>query len=85
MRPRVRPFDLEAVRELSENLAANPPVTAIYASHSVPWGKTFRQYLTDGRLIVWVNRGEVAEIPPAISFRDAGALIAMLGIPIYNR
>lgn len=53
----------EEIRELCDNLAWAPPITAIYAHHSVPWGRRFTQYDTMGRKIVWVNRGELAELP----------------------
>ena len=31
----------------------------IVAHHGVPWGRTFRQWDTAGRLVVWVNRGQL--------------------------
>lgn len=79
-------MDWAQIKEFSDNLAANPPVTAFYASHSVPYGRHFAQYLTDGRKIVWVNRGEVADIAPPVSLPHVrwGALTGVLGIPIFN-
>lgn len=78
-------MDLAEVRELTDNVRANPPIWAIFAHHSVPWGRRYRQHMTDGRLIVWVNRGEIAELPPAkiVAGMD-GALTGVLGIPVYN-
>lgn len=39
----------------------------IMASHSVPWPKTYRQWRSDGRLILCVNRGAIHDLP----IRDA--------------
>lgn len=35
----------------------------IYAHHSVPRSKTYRQWRSDGRLILWVNRGAIHDLP----------------------
>lgn len=61
------------------------PVSAFMAHHAVPYGRTFRQWRTDGRLIVWVNRGQVEDLPRASgepSVLTRGALYN--GIPIVN-
>lgn len=37
------------------------PVPNLRGSHSVPYGSYFRQWMTDGSLVVWVNRGEAID------------------------
>lgn len=59
-----------------------PPRPMAYcASHSVPYGRVFRQWRTDGRMIAWVNRGEVADMERR---RALDPFVAVLGTPIYN-
>lgn len=82
---------LASFREAQERLAALPPRPRCFmASHSVPYGRVFRQWNTRGDLLVWVNRGEIADparrkdrseygiAPNAI---DTAALMA---IPVVN-
>lgn len=40
-----------------------PQPRCLMAHDDVPRGQVFRQWNTRGDLIVWVNRGEVAELP----------------------
>lgn len=40
-----------------------PRPHCVIASHAVPYGRIFRQWDTRGRLLIWANRGEVADIP----------------------
>jgi len=45
-------------------VAALPPRPHCFmAHHSVPYGRVYSQWDTRGRLLVWVNRGEIADIP----------------------
>jgi hypothetical protein len=40
-------------------------MTSIYcfmAHHSVPYGRIFKQWDARGRLLVWVNRGEIEDL-----------------------
>lgn len=66
------------------------PVSAILASHAVPYGKVFRQWFTDGKLRVWVNRGELEDLPRAEHgieiFNDAllPVVPSWSGLPIHN-
>lgn len=64
---------------------------ALMAHHSVPYGRSYRQWRTDGRLIVWVNRGMVAEFtlrPPRLEVDGSLSLArgyeALVGIPVIN-
>lgn len=45
--------------------AAPPPIHRIMASHAVPYGRAFKQWDTNGRLLVWANRGEIVDLPRA--------------------
>jgi hypothetical protein len=61
----------------------------ILAHHSVPWGKYHRQWMTNGQLYIWVNRGEVADLPIRRVKPDTGPwddlrVSLYTGIPIYN-
>lgn len=60
----------DAVNEITkayELVKELPPLPwAIYASYSVPWHKTYRQWRSDGKLIVWVNRHAVESLPPRV-------------------
>lgn len=40
-----------------------PRPHCVIASHAVPYGRIFRQWDTRGRLLIWANRGEFADIP----------------------
>jgi hypothetical protein len=35
----------------------------IMASHSVPYGRVYRQWDAKGRLLLWVNRGAIHDLP----------------------
>lgn len=51
------------MRRVSEMVAALPPRPKCFmAHHSVPYGRVYRQWNTKGELLVWVNRGEVADM-----------------------
>lgn len=82
----------EALRTMQDRLASLPPRPWCFmASHSVPYGRVYRQWDTRGRLLVWVNRGEVADMPLhraadpnralAPSFYDSAILT---GIPVVT-
>ena len=51
------------MRRVSEMVAALPPQPKCFmAHHAVPYGQLYRQWNTKGELLVWVNRGEVADL-----------------------
>lgn len=78
------------LRAMFAQVAALPPAPReIRASHLVPYGRAYRQWLTDGSLIVWVNRGEIADLPHAKAYGIEVALSTLappwlFGIPVVN-
>jgi hypothetical protein len=55
---------LAQIREWNERLKKMPPpVWRIIARHDVPYGRCFKYYDTKNRLIVYANRGEIADLP----------------------
>lgn len=58
--------DIQELFKLNEELAKLPPAPrALVASHEVPYGRIYRQWDTRGDLFIWVNRGEIADLPRA--------------------
>lgn len=61
--------DLTAYKMLLEWQARidslSPMPRRIFAHHSVPYGRCYRQWMTNGDLVVWANRGEIADLPRA--------------------
>lgn len=83
------PVDLaDATREAVQAFAKlPPPIAGIRTSHHVPYGRTFRQWDTRGRLWVWVNRGEVEDLPRGPRPTPGGVNVVAYdfnAIPIYN-
>jgi hypothetical protein len=52
---------LRAARRMVDAVPA--PLRCIRVSALVPAGRTFRQWDTDGRAMLWVNRGDMARVP----------------------
>lgn len=83
------PFGSEAMAQmfdLSRQIADAPPVVSrCIATHSVPYGRVFRMWTTRGELIVYVNRGEVADLPRAKAKPEPFAFETtwLFGIPVY--
>lgn len=51
---------LRDLDRIAARLAALPPRPYCFmADHKVPYGQVFRQWDTRGRLLVWINRGEI--------------------------
>lgn len=78
------------LRAMIARVAALPPAPReIRASHLVPYGSAYRQWLTDGSHVVWVNRGEIADLPHV---KVGGLDVAvstlappwLFGIPVVN-
>lgn len=65
------------------------PLAGVRASHAIPYGRYFKQWDTNGRPWLWVNRGEVEDMPHAS--RDGVEVIAgagilgpeLIGVPVY--
>jgi hypothetical protein len=69
--------------------ALRPCPSRIMASHAVPYGRAYRQWNTRGELLLWVNRGLIADLPRRPADRvgvltGAGALGFTAGIPVVN-
>lgn len=84
-------FDPDAW-EACKRLVADAPtaIAGIRTHHAVPFGRHFKQYDTNGRLWLWVNRGEVEDLPH-VQYHGfeviAGAGILgpeLMGVPVYN-
>lgn len=77
----------EALKVIGDQYKDLPPVpSGFLASHSVPYGRVFNQWDTKGRLWVWCNRGEVADLPwePAPRASPPGSEpLLNWGIPVY--
>lgn len=86
-----KPLTLEDLTRAMRVVADYPiPVSGIRTSHSVPYGRVFRQWDTYGKLWLWTNRGEVEDMPH-IEWNGmeviAGADIlgpALIGVPVYH-
>lgn len=51
--------------------------------HRVPYSKVYRQWDTQGRLWVWVNRGMIEDLPrtrPEVAI----GVVAYTGIPVFH-
>jgi hypothetical protein len=70
--------DLRKAMAVTKDLP--PPVDHIVATHSVPYGKVFRMYNTRGRMVVYVNRGMVADLPR----REPSSDLPVFGIPVVE-
>jgi hypothetical protein len=79
---------LRVVREWQEKIDASPPMPhAVMAHHSVPYSRVFRQWDARGRLLVWVNRGAIADLPRAMPEQCPPGFPMMalaFGIPVVN-
>lgn len=81
---------VDAVRKMREQAEAGPPrIRCFRAHHSVPYGRIFRQWNTRGELEVWVNRGEIADLPrvPNAGLDVAVSTLAprgTFGIPVFT-
>jgi hypothetical protein len=74
---------LDAIRMAYELVESFPPRPwVVRASHSVPYGRVYRQWDTRGRLIVWANRGEIADLKHGTPSKDNFALTSLLAIPV---
>lgn len=76
---------LAQLRQWDDELKRRPaPVWRIVARHDVPYGRCFKYYDTKGRLIVYANRGEIADLPqrPVQQMFGPDAPIANFGIPV---
>lgn len=84
----------EFVRDFTEQMQAIKTLPAwpycFMASPLVPYGKTYKQYDTRGRLILWVNRDEIekawicARVPHSSSFwNGANGIDTLLTIPVW--
>lgn len=73
------PADLTAELKRQADMLRNPPPTphVIIARHDVPYGHAYSYYDTEGRWIVYANRGELADLP-----RVSGERIGIMGIPV---
>lgn len=81
---------LAKLTALAAQIDQAPPVPRyIMASHAVPYGRAYRQWTTRGALIVWVNRGELADLPRVQAY-GLNVLVSPLapagafGIPVIN-
>lgn len=62
--------------------ALRPCPRAIMAHHSVPYGRSYRQWDTEGRMLVWANQGEIADVRRYAVLDQFGTY--SFGIPVYN-
>jgi hypothetical protein len=79
----------KACMDLIERLRDVPPRTFIMAHHSVPYGRVYRQWNTHGHLLLWVNRGLIADLPRAKVYGLSVAISDIVppglgGIPVIN-
>lgn len=82
---------VEDLVALQARLADLPPAVArIMTSHAVPYGRAYRQWMTNGDLIVWANRGEIEALPRTkytgcdIRVGDLSLPPSIIGIPVVN-
>lgn len=78
-------YTLDKIIDAVQSVPAVPGPWRIYAHHSVPFGRAFNQYRTDGKLLLWVNRGWVADLKRQM-YRDSNTApmsSPTFGIPIY--
>lgn len=69
--------DIRAWCSTIEDLPPRPYL--IRADHRVPYGQGFKQWDTSGRMVLWVNRGWVADLP-----RSSEQGVPLLGIPVTD-
>lgn len=53
----------EMVQRFGHLVADAPVCSRVIATHAVPYGRVFRMWTTRGEMIVYVNRGEIADLP----------------------
>jgi hypothetical protein len=85
---------INEIKRWQAKLADLPPTPrCIMASHLVPYGRVYRQWNTRGELLLWANRGEIADLPRAERASAAfGIDVAVstlapadsFGIPVVN-
>lgn len=75
----------QSMRDWVQRVKDMPPPTSIHCHAKVPVGKAYRQYMTDGRLRVWVNDFTFALLPKANHEKVKSLLDAnpFGGIPVY--
>lgn len=75
----------QAMLDMMARLRDVPPRAYVMAHHSVPYGRVYRQWDTDGHLLIWVNRGLVADLPrQKIGVHDYFLSGTYGGIPVIN-
>jgi hypothetical protein len=77
------------MRRVSGMVAALPPRPKCFmAHHAVPYGQVYRQWNTRGELLVWVNRGEIADLarhkPDYAIAPNAIDTALLTAIPVVN-
>lgn len=77
---------LDVLMDIDRKLRDLPPIAhAIMASHKVPPERTFRQWDTMGRLLIWVNTGLLLDSARIVRSGEAGAEgMSPWGIPIVR-
>lgn len=61
----------------------------VMASHAVPYGRVYREWMANGDLVLWANRGEIADLPHRNYYGVDIAVSTMVpsglyGIPVVN-
>jgi hypothetical protein len=81
---------LADLRRWQAKIDTLPPAPhAIMAHHSVPYGRAFKQWDARGRLLIWANRGEIADLPRQ-NLHGIDVLSSILcppglvGVPVVN-
>lgn len=75
---------IDDLMEIIAKLDNAPPVPrGILATLKVPWGKSYRQWDTRGRLWIWMNRAELLDaIGPRVK-KQAPSMEVLMGVDIF--
>lgn len=81
---------LDSILKAMEAIKGPPIPRGLRTSHSVPYGRVFRQWDTRGDLWLWVSRGQVEDMPH-IDWNGIAIVVdadlispAFGGIPVYH-
>lgn len=79
---------LDDLRRMMREVEALPPrPSRVMAHHAVPYGRCYKQWMTNGELWLWANRGELADLPhkkwgPVELLVSDMVLPGLFGIPV---
>lgn len=73
------------IRAWNDKIKALPPIPrALLMNHAVPYGRLFRQWDTNGDLWIWINPGQIYDLPRS-TLPTYSTAWPLSGIPVISR